>query len=297
MRRTAVVAIPAVLGLGLVVGLGVGAARAECTMPVPAMSAEAVALPPNPVIYRFEPSHRPASYLRIEGPDGTPIEYTASHRGPSSTIRAREIHVKATSGTFTVRGEDFEPVRTYTIGGFEKPSAPPVAESVSWIDDAWACSYSLGFVVAARGPDVVAFRVDFGPAYADWVLPPNDGYFWTREMGGEIDPAALRAFLGHPSCVENLIPGVLIGNKNLRLFAKYGDGSELEVELPRAWPPQPPPQPPQPPPRRPAYAYREPRVLDPWRVAIATAVSIAALISVSTLLVARRRRRYGTMVP
>lgn len=288
MRRTAAVAIPAVLGLGLVVGLGIGAASAECAMPMPAMSAEAVALPPNPVIYRFEPSYRAPTNLRIEGPDGTPLEWTGSHRGPSSTIRAREIHVKATSGTFTVRGEDYEPVRTYTIGGFETPSAPPIVESVSWVEDAWTCSHSLGFVVEARGADVVAFRVDFGPQYADWVLPPNDRYFWTREMGGEIDPAALRAFLGHPNCVENLIPDMLIGRKNFRLFAKYADGSELEVELPRA-DSQPQPQP--------AYVYREGRVLDPWKVAIATAVSIAALISVSTLLVARRRRRNGTMVP
>ncbi len=74
MRRTAVVAIPAVLGLGLAVGLGVDSARAECAMPIPAMSAEAIALPPNPVIYRFESSYSEPTNLRIEGPDGITLD-------------------------------------------------------------------------------------------------------------------------------------------------------------------------------------------------------------------------------
>jgi hypothetical protein len=197
----------------------------------------------------------------------------------------RELRVGATSGTFVVHGEDGEPPRTYTIGGFEKPSAPPVVESVTWMNDAWTCSHSTGFVVEARGPGVVAFRVEW-PGHVDSIVPAHDRYFWVGPMGGEMDPSALRAFLGHPSCVADLIPAENIGRRDFRLFAKYADGSELEVELPREQAqPQPQPQP------------ETEMGMATWRVGVATMVSIAALISVSTLVAARRRRRNSMMVP
>lgn len=298
MRRTAVLGLAAALGLGF----GMASAEAECAMPHPAMPPDGTVLPPNPVLWRFEPSYRAPTSLRIAGADGRPLEYTGSYVSVSNTVRAYEYRIDVTSGSFTVHGEEDEPPHTYTIGGFTKPTAPPVVESVTWVDDAWTCSHSLGLVIEARGAGVVAFRASWpSSGYRDWVIPANDRHFWSREMGGEIDPSALRAFLGHPSCVENLIGTELIGRRDVRLFAIYADGSELEVELPRAGAAQSQPQAqaqaqpqPQPPP---VYVRRPGTALAPWKIALATAVSIAALISVSTLLVARRRRRNAMIVP
>ena len=248
------------------------------------MFPDAEPLPPSPVLYRFELAYVKAPTLRIEGPRG-PVSFTVKDVSITDAIRVTEIHVDATSGSFTVHGAEYEAPRTYAIARSATVYAAPEVEGVSWVEEAWTCSHTLGLVIEARGRGVVAFRAQWTDGF-EAILPPNDRHFWTAMMGGELDPAELRAFLGHPNCVGNLIPDRMIGRKDVRLFARYADGSEREVVLPRAQPetqaqPQVEPQ-------------RQPQ---PWKLAVATAVSIAALISVSTLVVARRRRKNGMIVP
>ncbi|HUQ01382.1 MAG TPA: hypothetical protein VM261_02755 [Kofleriaceae bacterium] len=277
-------------------------ADAECAMPDPVTAPEAQIVPPDPVIYRFDLQYAAPPVLTIEGPDG-PMRYTASGVGPHNDIRAMEIHIEATSGSFTVSGGDHDVPKTYVIGPV-KPPVAPVVESVQWMESSWTCSHERGFAIDARGADVAAFRVVWSNGYEE-LIPPNSTAFFSRMSGGERDPNALRAFIGHPNCVGNLVNDHYIGRKDFRLFARYSDGTELEVELPRE-PQPPPPPPPQPQPQPQTKPQPQPQAkpappsrgeLAPWKVGVAAAMSIAALSSVSTLLVARRRRRYAAMVP
>lgn len=290
MRRITLLAIPAALGLGL----DVGSAAAECAMPGPALFPDAEVLPPNPVLYRFELAWTEPAALRVEGASG-PVPFTVTDVSATDAVRVQEIRVAATNGSFTVHGGAYETPATYRIDpGWTRPAKAPAVEGVSWVEDAWTCSHSVGLVIEARGQGVVAFRAEWNGGGASAIVPPNDGYFW-RMMGGERDPAALRAFLGHPSCVANLIPQHLIGRKDVRLHARYADGSEVEVELPRAaaetqMEPRTKTQP---------QTEREPESPGgaTWRIAMGMLVGLAALVSISTLFVARRRRRNAMIVP
>jgi hypothetical protein len=258
-------------------------AEAECAMPAPAMFPEAETVPPNPVIYRFELEFAAASPLRIVGSDGRAIAHTASVIGSRSYTRVTEIHVAATSGTFTVRGGDYDVPKTYRIAPSTKPHVAPVVESVSWVEAAWTCSHTLGLVIDARGADVAAFRVVWSDGYQE-IVPANDTAFWSNMMGGERDPNALRAFLGHPNCVANLIDDSYIGRRDFSMFALYADGTELEVELTR-----------EPPPVRPERAA-QPRVEGPTLVLVGL-MTLAGIATLSTLVLAFRRRRRTTLVP
>jgi hypothetical protein len=285
------------LAVNAVNAVNATSAEAECAMPASVTFPEATTLPPNPTIYRFDLESVTGTYaLRIEGPNG-PLEWTGSSLGPHRDIRATEIQVQATSGTFTVSGGDYDVPRTYTIAQETKPHVAPVVDGVSWVQESWTCSHTIGLVIEAHGADVAAFRVLYSNGY-DELLPPNDQAFWARMMGGERDPNALRAFLGHPNCIGNFIPEYYIGKKDFRLFAKYADGTELEVELPREKV-QPQQQPPQPAPVHPERAAK-PRVEGGRRItrmALLGVFSLSALVTVSTLVLAFRRRRRTTLVP
>jgi hypothetical protein len=281
MRATVRWSIPLLVGLVA----HAGEAAAECAMPSPAMALETAPVPPNPVLYRFELGYRDAAPLRIEDAKGAAVPFTEKDVSSVDGMRVRELHIAATSGTFTVHGEEYGGPRTYRVAAARTAYAAPVVEGVSWVESAWTCSHETGLVVEARGEGVVAFRVVWSSGGAA-LVPPNDRYFWSRPMGGEVDPAALRAFLGHPNCVTDLIPHDRIGRKDFQLFARYADGTEREVALPRAATPPPPPQ-----------EQAAPAQPTPWRIAVGTAVSLAALISLSTLVVARRRRQNAAMVP
>jgi hypothetical protein len=278
--------------------VNIAAAQAECAMPAPATFPEAETVPPDPVIYRFELEYAAAPALRIVDGHGQPVEYTASFLGPHRDIRATEIHVAATSGTFTVSGGDYDVPKTYTIApALATTHAAPVVEGVTWVQSSWTCSHEIGMVIDARGADVAAFRVVWSNGY-DEIIPANDTAFWSRMSGGERDPSALRAFLGHPNCVGNLINDSYIGRKDFQLFARYTDGTELEVQLPRQQATGN---------RQQATGNGEEGRVRPARAAQArvegrTAVLIglmglSGLVTISTLVLAFRRRRRTTMVP
>jgi hypothetical protein len=274
-------------------------AEAECAMPAPATFPEAETVPPDPVIYRFEMEYAAAPVLSIVGGDGRAIEYTASIVGPHRDIRATEIHVAAKRGTFTVSGGEYDVPKTYRIAAATKPHVAPVVDGVSWVQSSWTCSHEIGMVVEARGADVAAFRVLWSNGY-DELIPANDTAFWSRMSGGERDPNALRAFLGHPNCVGNLIDDRYIGRKDFQLFARYADGTEMEVELPR-----------EPEARQPGTANREPgtgnggapvrperaKRVEGRMAALIALMGLSGMVTISTLVLAYRRRRRTTMVP
>jgi hypothetical protein len=291
----------ALVCLLVVNAVNASSAEAECAMPAPATFPEAETVPPNPVIYRFELEYAAAPTLRIVGSDGRPIDYTASFLGPHRDIRATEIHVAATSGSFTVSGGDYDVPKTYRIAPSTKPHVAPVVDGVSWVHESWTCSHTLGLVIEARGADVAAFRVVWSNGYEE-IVPANDTAFWSNMMGGERDPNALRAFLGHPNCVGNLINDSYIGRKDFVMYARYADGTELEVELPR-----------EPGERQPGTGNREqgtgigeapvrperaaqPRVEGRTAVLIAL-MTLSGIVTISTLVLAFRRRRRTTLVP
>ncbi len=282
--RGALSCLPVFLAVPLV--LDAGGAAAECAMPRPATFPMDASLPPRPVLYRFELAYGAPAALRIEGPHG-PVPFTTRDVSSTDDIRVTEIRVDASAdtGSITVSGGEYDVPRTYAIDARASLRAhvAPVVEEVAWRDDAWTCSHTSGLGVNARGTGVAAFRAVW-PDGIEALVPASDSaFFWSQAMGGEIDPAALRAFLGHPSCVGNLIPTAKIGKLDVRLYARYADGTELEVELPREQ------AEPQPQPQRQESA--------PWRVVLMGVVGLAGLVSVSTVVVGRRRRRGFTMVP
>lgn len=288
------------LVLPFVLGLVARSAGAECAMPTPALFPEAATVPPNPVLYRFELTWADPPALRVEGEEG-PVPFTVTDVSATSAVRVQELRIVAERGTFTVHGGMYETPVTYRIEpGWTRPTRAPVVEGVHWVQEGWTCSHSVGLVIVARGTDVVAFRAAWGGGGVSAIVPANDGSFW-KMMGGERDPAALRAFLGHPNCVADLIPNAMIGRKDVRLFARYADGSEVEVELPRVTETE-------------TETQTQTETQTPTetetgtgvdaespgggvRIVVGLLVGLAGLVSVSTLFAARRRRRNAMIVP
>jgi hypothetical protein len=282
------------------------AAYAQCMAPSPAMFPLGHAVPPRPLIYVFAPPYADADPIRIDGPGG-PIPFASRDVSTYEGVRITELRVDARRGWFVVRAGEHGAPRRYEI---ESPPPPPpigAPDAIAWEHSEWTCSHTTGLAIDLRAPGVVAFRVRWG-AHVE-LVPPNARAFFMSAMGGEIDPAALHVFLGHPSCVGNLIDPAFIGRRDFDLTAIYSDGSEQEVPLPReaesAKPADPPPAPPpspaaspdalsEPPEaanRRAAHGGRQSRASSPVAERMAAAAgAIGALVTVILVLLVRRRR-------
>jgi hypothetical protein len=184
------------------------AARAECAMPSPALFPQGDRVPPNPVLYHFAPKWIEASPLRAVGADGVTIPLTITDASDSTAdLRVTRVQVHARSRSFTITGGTYDVPRTFHIDETYRPVplgtflAPGDSE---WISEAWTCSHTLGRRITARSEGVVAAEVIW-PEGGSTIVPPNERAFWTAMMGGEIDPAELSIFLGHPNCLTDTV--------------------------------------------------------------------------------------------
>lgn len=238
---------PRLLALPLVMSMVLAAeARAECMAPAPAIFPLGDVVGPRPTLYRFAPRYQADRPVAVVDAAGEPVAFTLTDVStPGADLRVMRMTVAADGGRFTVRDG------AYTARTFEvQPAAPagprPLAvEEVTWIEDAWTCSHTRGLAVAFRSEGVVAVRARWSDGFEALVPPSDRAFFHHGAMGGELDPQALRALLGHPNCVENVIPERYIERLDVELWAIYGDGTEQEIPLKRkaAEPAPPPPAP------------------------------------------------------
>jgi len=137
----------------LVIIAGVREAPAMCMAPVGVTFPLGDQLPPQPILYCFEPSWQQPTTLRIEGPGG-PVAFTTRDAGWSKEMRIIEIRVAARSGPITVHAGDTEPPRSFDVG--PQPTTPPIeaatVDDLDWVKDSWTCSDSHGLAARSIRP-------------------------------------------------------------------------------------------------------------------------------------------------
>ena len=99
----------------LVVVAGTREAPAVCAAPGAAVFPLGDQLPPDPILYRFEPSWLQPATLRIEGPDG-PVGFSTRVVPSGDELRITEIRVAARRGSITLHAGDGEAPRQYEVG-------------------------------------------------------------------------------------------------------------------------------------------------------------------------------------
>lgn len=210
-------------------------AEAQCMAPGAALFPLTDRVPPLPTLYRYEVAWAAAAPIRVEGPGG-PVPFTARDVSTSKDLRVTAIAVDARAGSFTVHGGGYGAPRTFTVDAgvrFEERIPRWTDADIAWVDEAWTCSHTRGLVIKLRAPGAVAFRASWPDGHRE-LVPPHDSEFMISAMGGKLDPADARVFLGHPNCVTDLIDPAYIGRRDVGLVAIYPDGSEGVVGEPSA---------------------------------------------------------------